>query len=168
MFSTIVLCGVVTLLCLFAVSLAAYVHRLFKANRSRRLDLCSAFLAIGFLPMAIMTISNIGLGSPTFVNFNNPILLNFITYLRNPFLGIDVTIGAFAQIGELSFLMDFLTAIFLSSTVVITLSHHAIIGGSEERLSSSRKATCKSKPAVKPIEERVVARPYLCYGCFLS
>ena len=159
MFSTILLCGVVTLLCLSAVNLAAYTHRLFRVNRSRRLDLSSFVWAIGFLPMAIVTISNIGVG--------NPLLLNLLTFLRNPFLSIDVTIGAFAQIGELSFLMDFITAILFSSTVVITLSRHSVLeeqGGQDAR----DKTICKSKHSAESSEERVAVRPYLCYGCYLS
>jgi len=159
MFSTILLCGVVALLCISAVNLAAYTHKLFRVNRSRRLDLCSFVWAIGFLPMAIVTISNIGVG--------NPILLNLLTFLRNPFLSIDMTIGAFAQLGEISFLMDFITAILLSSTVVITLSRHSLIeeqGGQD----ATDKTICKSKHSAESTEERVVVRPYLCYGCYLS
>ena len=159
MFSTVILCGVVTLLCLSAVNLVAYTHRLFRVNRSRRLDFSSFVWAIGFLPMAIVTISNIGGGSP--------ILLNFLTFLRNPFLSIDVTIGAFAQIGELSFLMDFITAIILGSTVVITLSRQSVIkeqGGQD----ATDKTICKSKHSTDSSEERVAVRPYLCYGCYLS
>jgi len=159
MFSTILLCGVVALLCISAVNLAAYTHKLFRVNRSRRLDLCSFVWAIGFLPMAIVTISNIGVG--------NPILLNLLTFLRNPFLSIDMTIGAFAQLGEISFLMDFITAILLSSTVVITLSRHSLIeeqGGQD----ATDKTICKSKHSAESTEERAVVRPYLCYGCYLS
>ena len=159
MFSTIFLCGVVTLLCLSAVNLAAYTHRLFKVNRSRRLDLRSFFWAIGFLPMAIMTISNIG--------FGNPVLMNLLTVLRNPFLSIDVTIGAFAQIGEISFLMDFITAILVSSTVVITLSHQSFLEDGDA-VCSVRGRGRKTKPVAETFEMRVVERPYLCYGCYLS
>ena len=159
MFSTVILCGVVTLLCLSGINLVAYTHRLFRVNRSRRLDLSSFVWAIGFLPMAIVTISNIGVG--------NPILLNLLTFFRNPFLSIDMTIGAFAQLGEISFLMDFITAILLSSTVVITLSRHSLIeeqGGQD----ATDKTICKSKHSAESTEERVVVRPYLCYGCYLS
>ena len=159
MFSTIVLCGVVTLLCLSAVTLAAYTRRLFKVNRSRRLDLCPFFWAIGFLPMAIVTISNIGVASPA--------LLNLLTFLRNPFLSIEVTIGAFAQIGEISFLMNFITAILLSSTVVITLSRHYVAAcGRDERAED--KTICKSKHSFETYEDAAPVRPYLSYCCFLS
>lgn len=159
MFMTIVLCGVVTLLCLSAVNLAAYTHRLFRENRSRRLDLRPFFWAIGFLPMAIVTISNIGITSPT--------LLNLISFIRNPVFDIDVTLTAFAQIGELSFLMDFLTAILLSSMAVMSLSHLSVIVKGD-RQKAADKTVCKSKHSSETSEEKVVCRPYLCYGCYLS
>jgi len=159
MFSTVILCGVVTLLCLSGINLVAYTHRLFRANRSRRLDLSSFVWAIGFLPMAIVTISNIG--------FGNPILLNVLTFLRNPFLSIDVTIGAFAQIGEISFFMDFVTAILLGSTVAITISRHSACF-SPSGSTSSDKTRHNHKRAAASSEERVVVRPYLSYGCYLS
>ena len=159
MFSTIVLCGVVTLLGLSAVNLVAYTHRLFRVNRSRQLDLRPFFWAIGFLPMAIVTISNIGVGSP--------ILMNLLALLRNPFLGIDATVTVFAQIGELSFLMDFITVILLSSTVVITFSRRSRVHGAD-RPQVEDKTVCKSKHSAETSEEKVVVRPYLCYGCYLS
>ena len=160
MFSTFFLCGVVTLLCIVVVNLAAYTHRLFKANRSRRLDLRRFFWAIGFLPVAIVTISNI--------SFGNPVLLNALAFLRNPFLGIDVTIGAFAQIGEISFLMDFLTAILLSSTVVITLAGSATFAERDAALDVKKPCGKKALPAADHQEYRATEHPYLCFGCYLS
>lgn len=159
MFFTIVLCGVCTLLSLVAISVVTYTHRLFKANRSRRLDLRPFFWAIGFLPMAIVTISNIKFGSPT--------LLNFLSYLRNPFLGIDMTIGAFAQIGEISFLMDCLTAILVTSTMLVTLSCCAVMEG-KESIEISQRQGANDKHVADKFEKRVARRPYLCFGCFLS
>ena len=159
MFSTIFLCGVASLLCLGVVKLAAYTHRLFKINRSRRLDLRRFFLAIGFLPMAIVTISNIGA--------SNPALVNFLAFLRNPVLGIDVTIGAFAQLGEISFLMNFITAILLSSTVVITLSGKFALSEFGEQ-GSGRDSGGNHGVVAHFFQNRVVDRPYLCYGCYLS
>lgn len=159
MFSTVFLCGVVTLLCLVAVNLAAYQHKLFRANRSRRLSLHRFFWAIGFLPVAIVTISNI--------NFGNPVLLNFFAFFRNPFLTADLTFGAVAEAGEITFLMDFISAVLLSSTVVITLSRRTSV--SEHSVHAElKKPACKSKPVFDYEETHEFARPYIRYCRILS
>ena len=159
MFSTVFLCGVVTLLCLTAVSLVRYKYKLFQANRSRRISLDSFFWAIGFLPVAIVTISNI--------SFGNPALSSIVTFLRNPVLTIDLTIGAFAQFGQLSFLMNIITAILLGSVVVISLSKDSFLLKNPAS-ESARKDFGKSRAGAEEEDSTELARPYLRYCRILS
>ena len=137
MFQTVFLCGVVTLLCLTAVSLASYLLKLTKERRSRRLDLSPFFWAIGFLPVAIVTISNISFGTPA--------LTTALTFLRNPLLTMDLTFGAFAQLEEISFLMDFITAILLTSTVVISLTRKDPTLNAPDARRVAKDSTCKGR-----------------------
>ena len=137
MFQTVFLCGVVTLLCLTAVSLAGYKLKLSKERRSKRLGLSRFFWAIGFLPVAIVTISNI--------SFGNPVLTSLLAFFRNPFLTLDFTLGAFAQIGEISFLMDFITAILLTSTVVISLTDNDPTLSLPDARRAAKERTCKGR-----------------------
>lgn len=154
MFSTIFLCGVVTLLCLTAVSLLKYKHKLSRADRSRRLSLNPFFLAI-----AIVTISNIGACSPA--------LSSISVFLRNPALTIDLTIGAFAQFGQLSFLMNIITAILLSSVVVISLSKGSFLL-QNSALESAKKDFGKNKAGSEDEVCAEINRPYLRYCRILS
>lgn len=158
MFSTVFLCGVITLLCLIAVNLAAYKHRLFKEGRSRRLGLHRFFWAGFFLPMAIVTISNIGYASP--------VLVNFITVLRNPFAFLDLTVGAVVQVGEISFLMDFITAILVSSAVAYTLTSDSSPVSVDVR--GMAKRSCKNKEIVTLSEREEVFVPYIEFCRILS
>ena len=159
MISTVLLGCSAALLSVAAIILGTYALRLRRENKSKRLSLGSVFLALGFLPMALVMFADLKRGSlPIF---------SYLTYFRNPFFMTDLTFDLFAQIGEISFLMDFITAILLSSTVVITLSRHSAFRGREEE-GGVRKPTCKSKPVAERSERRAIARPYLCYGCYLS
>ena len=158
MIPTIILCGVVTLLCLTTVNIAVVMCRLFTKERSRRLSLSGFFWAIGFLPMAIVTISNL--------SFGNPVLLNILAFFRNPFLSVDLTLGAFAGFGEISFLMDLVTAVLLSSTMVITLSADTLIFAHEANGTAKHRYD-KDEPSLDPTERREVV-PYIRYCRILS
>ena len=160
MFQSVFLCGVVTLLCLTAVSLAGYKLKLSKERRSKRLGLSRFFWAIGFLPVAIVTISNISFGSP--------VLTTILAYLRNPFLALDVTLGAFAQMGEISFLMDFITAILVSSTVVISLTGNDPTLSTPDARRLAKEHTCKGRVVASVPVSQESTLPYIRFCRILS
>lgn len=114
MSSTVFLTGALALLCLVAVVVSICKRKSSKKQKQNSSDLNGVFFAIGFLPMALMTLFSF--------RSQSPILANFFAYIRNPFLSVEFTLDAFAGFGNLPFVIDFFTAILFGSTVAITLS----------------------------------------------
>ncbi len=116
MFLTVFLFCVITLLCYIVIHLGLYKHKLNNECRSRKLEFHSFFLASFFLHVAFMTISRIGSTSVVATPF-----LSFFKSIIWPF---DFTIGAFAQMGELSFLWNCITAILFTSAACSLVAEH--------------------------------------------
>ena len=156
MFSTVFLCGAVTLLCLIAVSLTAYKYKLSSHVRSRHLGLQRFFFALGFLPMAIFTFSSLRNG--------NPVLFDLLTILRNPVWALELTA---AQAWEISFLMDFITAVLLTTVAAVAMNG-ASVSHNYEQSEYRASRECKSLLSHQKSASRATLVPYLEYSCYIS
>ena len=113
MSSTVFLTGALALLCLIALIVSVCKHKLSKEEKQKASGFGGVFFAIGFVPMALMTLSSF--------RAQSPILANFFAYFRTP-LSFEFTLDAVVGVGNLSFVIDFFTAILFGSTVAIALS----------------------------------------------
>lgn len=159
MLSTGFLTGALALLCLIALIVSIFKHKLSKEGKSKSSDLKGVFFAIGFVPMVIMTLSSF--------RFQSPTLANFFAYIRNPFFSVEFTLDAFASFGPFSFVVDFFTAILFGSTVAITISEAFEPRCVSDRVSCGRGQSEGSVDIVSP-EYEETAVSYLRYCRFLS
>ena len=159
MLSTGFLTGALALLCLIALIVSMVRHKLSKEGKNKSSDLKGVFFAIGFLPMAIVTLSSF--------RFHSPAIANFFAFMRNPFLSIEFTLDAFAGLGEFSFVIDFFTAILFGSTVAITISEAFEPSCVSARVSDGRGRSEASFDVIEP-EYKESAVSYLRYCRFLS
>ena len=159
MLSTGFLTGALALLCLIALIVSMVRHKLSKEGKNKSSDLKGVFFAIGFLPMAIVTLSSF--------RFQSPAIANFFAYIRNPFLSVAFTLDAFAGIGEFSFVIDFFTAILFGSTVAITISEAFEPRCVSDCVACGRRRSEASFDVIDP-EYKESAVSYLRYCRFLS
>ena len=159
MLSTGFLTGALALLCLIALIVSIFKHKLSKEGKSKSSDLKGVFFAIGFVPMVIMTLSSF--------RFQSPTLANFFAYIRNPFFSVEFTLDAFASFGPFSFVIDFFTAILFGSTVAITISEAFEPRCVSDRISSG--AGCSDILfGIKAPEHKEVSVSYLRFCRILS
>ncbi len=158
MSSTVFLCGALALLCLVSVIITIIGHKQSKDGKCKPIGLGRIFLAIGFLPMAIVTIFN--------TRFNNPYIINLLAYLRSPLPIMDV-FGTFAGVGEVSFLMNILTAMIFSSTVVITITYDLDLLRHRDH-DAVKKTHCKKNAVAQLPDHKEVAVPYIQFCRILS
>ena len=158
MSSTVFLWGALALLCLVSVIISIVGHKQSKDGKCKPMGLGRIFLAIGFLPMAILTIFS--------SRFSNPIVLNFLAFVRNPFPVFDL-FGTFAGVGEVSFLMNILTAMIFSSTVVITISYDLDVLRQHDH-DAVKKPHCKYDAVAQMSDHKEIAVPYIQYCRILS
>ncbi len=159
MSSTAFLTGALALLCLVAVIVSICKRKSSKNQKQNFSDLKGVFFAIGFLPMALMTLFSF--------RSQSPILANFFAYIRNPFLTVEFTLDAFAGFGNLPFVFDFFTAILFGSTVAITLSGDIDPLRASDRVKSGAGNTDVSFGVVDPAHKEVSVS-YLRYCRILS
>ena len=159
MSSTVFLWGALALLCLVSLVITIVRHKQSKDDRCKSFGLGEAFLAFGVLPMAFVTI----FGS----YITNPAILNFIAFLRSPLISLDLTFGAFAGFGEVSFLMNFLTAIIFSSTVVITISKDLELLKHDDHIRT-KKHDGKCRPVSEALDHKEISVSYIKFCRILS
>ena len=158
MSSTVFLWGALALLCLVSVVIAIIGHKQSKEGKCKPIGLGRIFFAIGLLPMAIMTIVS--------SRVNNPVLLNFLLYIRNPLPMLDF-FGTFAGVGEVSFLMNILTAMIFGSTVVITISYDLEVLRHHDH-DAVKKPHCKQNAVAQLPDHKEISVPYIQYCRILS
>ena len=158
MSSTVFLCGALALLCLVSVIITVIGRKQSKDGKCKPMGLGRIFLAIGFLPMAFVTIFS--------TRFSNPYLLNFLAFVRNPLPVLDL-FGTFAGVGEVSFLMNILTAMIFSSTVAITISYDLDVLRQRDH-DAVKKPHCKYNAVAQVSDHKEIAVPYIQFCRILS
>jgi len=161
MLSTVLIGASAALLCALAIILGAYLFRLCKENKSKRLNLGGVFLAIGFIPMALVMFSDMRRGGVS--------VLNFIEYLRSPLFMADLSLDVFLQVGSFSFFIDFFSGITFTTIMLLSAKEcmHAIHNGAREDLGhDSFAAAANEQPAY--METRGVTVPYVRFCRYLS
>lgn len=160
MISTVLLGCSAALLSVIAIILGTYVLRLRRENKSKRLSLGGVFLALGFLPMALVMVADLKRGGlPIFTYFS---------YFRNPFFMTDFTFDLFAQIGEISFLIDFFSTITLTTIVVVSVAECTHFFCREVLSSDVDEGRQAAKEASDYVADRSVTVPYIRFCRFLS
>lgn len=158
MSSTVFLCGALALLCLVSLIITIIGRKQSKDGKCKPIGLGRIFLAIGFLPMAVVTIFS--------TRFTNPYILNLLAFLRNPLPMLDF-FGNFACVGEVSFLMNILTAMIFSSTVAITISYDLDVLRQHDH-DAVKKPHCKYNAVAQLPDHKEIAVPYIEFCRILS
>ena len=160
MLSTVLIGITAALLCAIALILGAYLYRLCKDNKSKRMNLGGVFLAIGFIPMALVVFADMRRGGvPVF---------SYIEYLRSPLFMADMSLDMFLQVGQLSFLIDFFSGITFT-TIMLLSAKECVLAISEEKMDlghDSFAAAANEHPAY--METRGVTVPYVRFCRYLS
>ena len=160
MLTTVLIGGSAALLSVLALILGTYLYRLSKENKSKRMNFGGVFLAIGFIPMALVMFSDMRRGGVPF--------FNYLQYFRSPLFMTDLSLDVFLQVGELSFLIDFFSGITFTTIIFIS------VGGCACALHKDKtdighdsfSAEANEQPAY--METRAVTVPYVRFCRYLS
>jgi len=159
MFSAVIISAIAAVLSVAAIILGTYLFKLSKENKKTRIPLRGVFLALGFLPMALIMFSDIRHGGVP--------AMNYIQYFRTTFL-VDISPEIFASFGELSVLIDFFSTLTVTALVVMSVSECALFF--IEGAVSIGQDSCGKEGNETPeyMEERGGAHSYICFGRYLS
>ena len=158
--STVLIGGSAALLSVIALILGVYLHRLCRENKSKRMSLGGVFLAIGFIPMALVMFSDMYRGGIS--------VFGYLGYLRSPLFMADMSWDVFLQMGELSFLIDFFSGITFTTIIFISVSEcvHSVRKETADLGHDSFAAAANEKPAY--METRGAMVPYVRFCRYLS
>ena len=160
MISTVLLGCSAALLSVAAIILGTYALRLRRENKSKRLSLGGVFLALGFLPMALVMFADLKRGSlPIF---------SYLTYFRNPFFMTDLTFDLFAQMGEISFLIDFFSTVTFTTIVIVSVVECTQFFSRKVIVSDAEEDRNAAKEAFDYVADRSATVPYISFCRFLS